>query len=138
MSTKKKGRGRPTTRSNEAMMLAIWTLVQEEIHLRGARDIRPACDRVFEKKDWIKFITPGGQKDTRISNAATLRQWYQAAERARDELARDESDLEIPGEFKYPHLHQRAEYLARALPEMAALKKADMAQLPDMWLKKHG
>lgn len=108
MNTEKKGRGRPVTRSSEAMMLAVWTLVQEEIYIRGARSIREACERLYYKRAdaVIKFTRSNGYVEDVIAGVhggETLRQRFQHAERARHDAQ------------KYPHLHQRSAYLLSQL-----------------------
>ena len=59
---KRKTAGRPTTRNREAFMLAIWRIVQEEMHCRGAPSVREACQRIFNKRanGLIKFVNEDG------------------------------------------------------------------------------
>lgn len=102
-------RGRPTTRSRELFMLAVWRAVQEEIHVRGARSVRQACERLFwgRADGLIKFADQDGNLIdviNGISGADTLRQRYQAAERCRHDP------------IKYPLLHQKSLQLLATLP----------------------
>ena len=102
-------RGRPTTRNREEFMFAIWSAVQEEIHVRGAPSARQACERLFLKRadGLIKFVDEDGELIdviNGVSGADTLRQRYQTAERCRHDAE------------KFPHLHQRAIKLLDVLP----------------------
>ena len=107
-------------------MLALWRLVQEEIHIRGAKSVRQACERVFYQRadELIKFSDESGfvvDVIAGVSGADTLRQRYQAAERCRHDAV------------KYPYLHHKAEHLLKILPgsferiqaEKAAFKRRE-------------
>lgn len=99
-------------------MLAIWRAVQEEIHVRGARSVRQACERLFLRRadGLIKFVDEHGNLIdviNGISGADTLRQRYQTAERCRHDSS------------KYPHLHQTALRLLHTLPGTYERLQAD-------------
>ena len=101
--------GRPTTRNREAFMLAIWRAVQEQIHCRGAKSVRHACQQLFDTRAMglIKFVDESGTVVDVIAGVAgadTLRQRYQVAERSRHDAHR------------YPMLHARSEHLLTILP----------------------
>ncbi len=82
-------------------MLAIWCLVEEERHIRGAKSIVQACERVFQNRcgGLIKFIERDGVIVDLIKGTSgpdTLRQRYYAAEKCRHDSE------------KYPYLHGKA------------------------------
>ena len=114
-------RGRPQTRNREAFMLAIWSAVQEEIHRHGAKSVRQACVRIFDKRasSLIKFVDKDGHVIDVIrgfAGAETLRQRYQVAERCRHDAE------------KYPMLNARAAHLLTILPGTFEKLKAFNAQ----------
>lgn len=110
-------------------MLAIWKAVQEEIHCKGARSIRQACERIYYERadELIKFTDARGQLIDVINTASgadTLRQRYQVAERCRHDAE------------KYPMLHARAAQLAAVLPGTWGRLKAAEAEM--RWRKATG
>lgn len=121
--------GRPATRNREAFMLAIWRAVQEEIHCRGAKSVRQACERIYYQRadELIKFVD---ERECLIdvintaSGADTLRQRYQVAERCRHDAA------------KYPMLHARAAQLAEILP--GTFERLKAAEAEARWRKATG
>ncbi len=107
--TTKPGKGRPNTRNRESFMFAIWRVVQEEIHVRGAKSVRQACKKIFDERanSVIKFVDESGfviDVINDVSGAETLRQRYQTAERSRHDAER------------YPSLHHKAKNLLKILP----------------------
>jgi hypothetical protein len=112
----KRRRGRPETRNREALMIAIWGVVQREIHVFGAPSVRRACEIIFERAGGLIKVTDtdGRVLDVIVGpgGAATLRQRYQTAERCRHNAER------------YPNLHRKAEQLAKELPGTFARRKA--------------
>ena len=117
-------RGRPNTRNRESFMLAIWRAVQEEIHCRGAKSVRQACERLYYQRadELVKFVDQDGQLLDVINTASgadTLRQRYQVAEKCRHDG------------LKYPVLHARAAQLAVILPGTYERLKA--AEAESLW-----
>lgn len=121
MTIIKPRKGRPNTRNRESFMLAIWRAVQEEIHVRGARSVRQACERVFYQRadELIKFTDESGFVVDVIAGASgadTLRQRYQTAERSRHDAER------------YPYLHYKAKHLLQILPGSFQRIQAEKAE----------
>ncbi len=120
--TTKLDKGRPNTRNRESFMLAIWRAVQEEIHVRGAKSIRQACEKIYygRANKLIKFVDESGKVIDLINNADcganTLRQRYQTAERCRHDAER------------YPSLHHTAQKLLKILPGSLQRIKAAKAE----------
>lgn len=103
-------------------MLAIWRIVQEEMHCRGAPSARQACERIFNNRadGLIKFVDSDGVLIDLISGLAgadTLRQRYLTANRC-------SKDAE-----KYPMLHARAAQLAQILPGTFEKVKEEKAKI---------
>ena len=102
-------------------MLAIWRAVREEIHCRGAKSVRQACERLYYEHadELIKFVGEHGELIDVINTASgadTLRQRYQTAERCRHDSK------------KYPMLHARAAVLEAVLPGTFERLKAAEAE----------
>lgn len=107
-------------------MIAIWRAVQEEIHIRGAKSVRKACERLFfgRADGLVKFVDQEGNLIdviNGISGAETLRQRYQTAERCRHDP------------IQYPLLHQTALRLLAQLPGTRDRLQADASEM--QWRK---
>ncbi len=108
-------------------MLAIWRAVQEEIHCKGARSIRQACERIYYARadELIKFVDQDGSLIDVINTASgadTLRQRYQVAERCRHDA------------LKYPMLHASAAHLVAILP--GTFERLKAAEPEWLWRKR--
>jgi len=103
-------------------MLAVWRAVQEEIHVRGAKSVRQACEKLFYERadELIKFVDVRGDVLDIIAGekvgANTLRQRYQTAEKCRHDAER------------FPYLYSRSRQLLEILPGTFERLKAGNAE----------
>lgn len=119
-------RGRPATRSAEPLMLMAWRMVQEEIHKRGAKNVRQACMRIAERGGRVTVMADDGAIVDRFSLAEEtdrLRQRYYKAEAARKKPE------------KYPLLAARCAVLLEAIEGDKARHDAAAAEM--RWRKAH-
>lgn len=105
--------GRPRTSGNEAGMLHVWRIVQEEMHRQNNFNVCRACQRVMKRRGGLLRFYDRSKKEHEqlvavIKSWKALKTRYYEAEKARHDAER------------FPILHARTAHLEQSLPQDAA------------------
>lgn len=106
-------KGRPRTSGNEAGMLHVWRMVQEEMYRRNNFNVCRACEGVMKRQGGLLRFYDRSRKEHEqlvavIKSWKALKTRYYEADKARHDAER------------FPILHARIARLEQSLPQDAA------------------